>query len=49
MKLSFNEWKKQYVSVPQEAVDKLKEFHNLNAEHEIDIILKQLYDDYLQE
>ena len=46
-KLGFEEWKAQYIAVTPEARKNLQEKHNINADEEIDAVVKQLYQDYL--
>ena len=48
--LSYEDWKEhQHISVSERARVGLARFHNLDADKEIEAIMKQLYQQYLDE
>ena len=48
--LSYEDWKEhQHISVTEQARVDLARFHNLDADKEIEAIMKQLYQQYLDE
>jgi hypothetical protein len=50
-KLTYEEWYKKYVgtvSISEEARKDLKEFHNLNADEEVEQALRKMYETYFK-
>lgn len=50
IKLTYEQWKDaQNVTISQEAIDALKEYHGVDGEEQVDIMLQSMYNNYLQE
>lgn len=48
--LSFEDWKaSQHIKVSKEAIEVLKEYHGVDGNKEVDIMLRALYNKYLEE
>lgn len=50
-KLTYEEWYKKYVgtvSISEEARKDLKEFHNVNADEEVEQALRKMYETYFK-
>lgn len=50
-KLTYEEWRKKYVgtvSISEEARKDLKEFHNINADEEVEQALRKMYETYFK-
>lgn len=48
-KLSFEDWKKKYISVSNEVIPGLEEYHNIDANILLDEMCQELYNKYLKE
>ena len=49
-KLTFEKWKDaQNVTISQESINALREYHGIDGNEQVDIMLQGMYNDYLQE